>query len=78
LRGLQHPVEYARAFAKLTGLPDDVVALVIKRERPQLVAVNANIIEQLQQVADTFYATRLFPIRVDAAKLVDSSIFQRP
>ena len=75
---IQHPTEYARVFAKLTGLPNDVVALVIKRERPQLVAVDPHIVEQLQQVADTFYAAKLFPIRVNAGKLVDGNIFKQP
>src|SRR5450830_403656 len=58
---IQHPAEYARVFAKLTGLPDDVVALVLKREHPQLVPVDAHIVEQLQKVADTFYEAKLFP-----------------
>lgn len=75
---IQHPAEYARVFAKLTGLPNDVVALVLKREHPALVPVDAHIVEQLQKVADTFYEAKLFPVRVDAAKLADTSIFKLP
>ncbi|HWX04045.1 ABC transporter substrate-binding protein [Collimonas sp.] len=75
---IDHPAEYAKVFAKLTGLPDDVVALVLKREHPTLVPVDAQITSQLQKIADTFYEAKLFPIRVDAAKLADTGVFPPP
>lgn len=71
-----HPEEYARVFGKITGLPADVVKLVVGRDRPQLRAPDATIIAQLQQVADTFYEAKLFPRRVDAGKFVDASLFR--
>jgi sulfonate transport system substrate-binding protein len=75
---VDHPAEYAKVFAKLTGLPDDVVALVLKREHPKLVPVDAQITAQLQKIADTFYEAKLFPVRVDAAKLADTRVFPPP
>jgi len=74
----EHPAEYAKVFTRLTGLPDDVVALVLKREHPKLVPVDAQITAQLQKIADTFYEAKLFPIRVDAAKLADTRVFPPP
>ncbi|MYM82711.1 aliphatic sulfonate ABC transporter substrate-binding protein [Duganella sp. FT50W] len=70
-----HPKEYGNVFQRLTGLPADVTKLHVSRDRPQLRAVDNNIIRQLQEVADTFYEAKLFPRRVDASKLVDTSLF---
>ncbi|GGY39603.1 ABC transporter substrate-binding protein [Pseudoduganella albidiflava] len=70
-----HPEEYGRVFQKITGLPPEVVRRVVGREKPQLRAVDAAIVAQLQQVADAFYAAKLFPRRVDAAALVDPTLF---
>lgn len=70
-----HPEQYGKVFERITKLPPDVVKLVVGRDRPQLRAPDAQIVAQLQQVADAFYEARLFPRRVDAAKLVDASVF---
>jgi sulfonate transport system substrate-binding protein len=70
-----HPEEYGRVFQKITGLPPEVVRRVVGREKPQLHAVDGRIVAQLQQVADTFYEAKLFPRRVDAAALVDPTLF---
>ncbi|MEG2029373.1 MAG: ABC transporter substrate-binding protein [Janthinobacterium sp.] len=70
-----HPADYARVFERITGLPPDVVKLVVGRDRPQLRAPDAQIVAQLQQVADALYAAKLFPRRVDARQLVDASLF---
>lgn len=70
-----HPAEYGAVFAKLTGLPAEVVKVAVQRDRPQLQPVSARIVAQLQQVADTFYEAKLFPRRVDAQQLVDTSVF---
>jgi sulfonate transport system substrate-binding protein len=71
-----HPEEYGAVFQRLTGLPPDVTKLVVSRDRPQLRAVDAGIVRQLQEVADTFYEAKLFPRRVDASGLVDTSLFR--
>ncbi|MFZ6774840.1 ABC transporter substrate-binding protein [Undibacterium sp. SXout7W] len=71
-----HPKEYGDVFQRLTGLPADVAKLAISRDRPQLRAVDAEIVRQLQLVADTFFEAKLFPKRVDASQLVDASLFQ--
>jgi sulfonate transport system substrate-binding protein len=71
-----HPQEYGVVFQRLTGLPPDVARLAVSRDKPQLRAVDKEIVRQLQEVADTFYEARLFPRRVDASKLVDPSLFQ--
>lgn len=70
-----HPKEYEAVFQRLTGLPPEVAALAVSRDRPQLRAVDGEIVRQLQEVADTFYEAKLFPRRVDASKLVDTSVF---
>lgn len=70
-----HPEEYGRVFQKITGLPPEVVRRVVGREKPQLLAVDAAIVAQLQGVADAFYEAKLFPRRVDAAALVDATLF---
>ena len=71
-----HPKEYAEVFQRLTGLPADVVKLVVGRDRPQLRPVDQRIVTQLQQVADTFFEAKLFPRRVDASRLVDTTLFR--
>lgn len=71
----EHPDEYARVFERITRLPPDVVKLVVGRDRPQLRAPDQQIVTQLQQVADAFYAAKLFPRLVDAQQLVDASLF---
>jgi sulfonate transport system substrate-binding protein len=71
-----HPKEYAEVFQRLTGLPADVVKLVVDRDRPQLRPVDQQIVTQLQQVADTFFEAKLFPRRVDASQLVDTTLFR--
>ena len=71
-----HPKEYGEVFQRLTGLPADVAKLAISRDRPQLRAVDAEIVRQLQLVADMFFEAKLFPKRVDASQLVDASLFQ--
>ena len=71
-----HPKEYAEVFQRLTGLPADVVKLVVDRDRPQLRPVDQQIVTQLQQVADTFFEAKLFPRRVDASRLVDTTLFR--
>lgn len=73
-----HPDEYARVFQRLTGLPPEVVRKVVARDKPRLLAIDAHIVAQLQQVADTFYDAKLFPRRVDAAALVDPTLFTPP
>ncbi len=70
-----HPKEYTAVFQRLTGLPPEVAALSVSRDKPQLRAVDSEIVRQLQQVADTFYEAKLFPRRVDASQLVDASLF---
>ena len=52
-----------------------MVRRVVGREKPQLLAVDAAIVAQLQGVADAFYEAKLFPRRVDAAALVDPTLF---
>lgn len=71
-----HPKEYATVFQRLTGLPPDVVQLVVSRDRPQMRPVDQEIVRQLQLVADTFYEAKLFPRRVDASLLVDPTLFK--
>jgi sulfonate transport system substrate-binding protein len=74
----EHPREYAEVFSRITGLPPNVVQLVVGRDRPQMQAVDTRIVAQLQEVADAFYEAKLFPRHVDAGRLVDAGLFQPP
>ncbi|MFZ6718935.1 ABC transporter substrate-binding protein [Undibacterium sp. Ji49W] len=71
-----HPEEYGDVFQRLTGLPADVARLAVSRDRPQLRAVDGEIVRQLQLVADTFFEAKLFPRRVDASLLVDATLYR--
>ncbi|MBC3917962.1 ABC transporter substrate-binding protein [Undibacterium sp. CY18W] len=71
-----HPEEYGEVFQRLTGLPADVARLAVSRDRPQLRAVDGEIVRQLQLVADTFFEAKLFPRRVDASLLVDATLYR--
>ncbi|MEJ8655726.1 aliphatic sulfonate ABC transporter substrate-binding protein [Streptomyces sp. MS1.AVA.4] len=69
----KHPEEWAKAWAKDTGLPYGVALDAVKRSYGTRVpvAVDAAAIASEQQIADTFAELKLIPRRFDFADYVD-------
>jgi sulfonate transport system substrate-binding protein len=65
-----NPAAVARLLAPEVGLPVSVVETWQRRTRYGLKAIDAQIIESQQIVADTFFANHLVPKRVDVSAAV--------
>ena len=70
-----HKDQYAAVFAKVTGAPLGAAKLLVERENPVLTPVTPAATAKLQTVADTFFQAGLLPKPVNAAALVDTSLF---
>lgn len=70
-----HKDQYAEVFAKVTGAPLGAAKLLVERENPILTPVTPTATAKLQTVADTFFQAGLLPKAVNAAALVDTSLF---
>jgi len=66
--------EWAKVWAKDTGLPYDVALASVKRSNSTriAVAVDKPLIASEQEIADTFTQLKLIPGKVDFAKYVDT------
>ncbi|MFF8669468.1 ABC transporter substrate-binding protein [Streptomyces sp. NPDC015242] len=69
-----HEEEWARVWAKETGLPEDVALAAVKRTYTTriAVAVDKPLIASEQEIADTFTALKLLPRKVDFAAFTDT------
>ncbi|OXS34302.1 ABC transporter substrate-binding protein [Streptomyces sp. XY006] len=69
-----HEEEWARVWAKETGLPEDVALAAVKRTYTTRVAVAVDepLIASEQEIADTFTALKLIPRKVDFAAFTDT------
>ncbi|MEV6167242.1 ABC transporter substrate-binding protein [Streptomyces sp. NPDC051954] len=69
-----HPEEWAKVWAKDTGLPYEVALASVKRTNASRVAVAVDkpLIASEQEIADTFTALKLIPRQVDFAKFTDT------
>ncbi|MFI8219033.1 ABC transporter substrate-binding protein [Streptomyces sp. NPDC085932] len=69
-----HEEEWARVWAKETGLPEDVALAAVKRTYTTRVAVAVDepLIASEQEIADTFTALKLIPREVDFAAFTDT------
>ncbi|MGW3408376.1 ABC transporter substrate-binding protein [Streptomyces sp. NPDC000888] len=69
-----HPQEWAKVWAKDTGLPYEVALASVKRTHASRVpvAVDQPLIDSEQQIADTFTSLKLIPNKVDFADFVDT------
>lgn len=72
-----NPDDYARIFARITGVTPEAARLVVAWENPELITPDREIVAELQRVADIFHAEGVLPGRVDVAPLVDPTIFGR-
>ncbi|PTQ10174.1 nitrate ABC transporter substrate-binding protein [Sphingomonas oleivorans] len=69
-----NPEAYARIYAERTGVPIEIIRLVVRRQNPPLIAPDAAISAALQKVADNFYADGVLPERVEIAAYIDASL----
>ncbi|MFD6418385.1 ABC transporter substrate-binding protein [Streptomyces sp. NPDC060194] len=69
----EHPEEWAKAWAKETGLPYEVALASVKRTNGTRVsvAIDENVITSEQAIADTFTELKLIPKKIDFAQYVD-------
>ncbi|MFI5677444.1 ABC transporter substrate-binding protein [Streptomyces cellulosae] len=69
-----HKEDWAKVWAKETGLPEDVALAAVKRTYATRVAVAVDkpLIASEQQIADTFTQLKLIPRKVDFADFTDS------
>ncbi|QHA03164.1 aliphatic sulfonate ABC transporter substrate-binding protein [Streptomyces broussonetiae] len=69
-----HQPEWAKVWAKDTGLPYDVALDSVKRTNSTRVAVAVDkpLVASEQQIADTFTALKLIPQKVDFGDFVDT------
>ncbi|MFJ5266040.1 ABC transporter substrate-binding protein [Streptomyces sp. NPDC088387] len=68
-----HPEEWAKVWAKDTGLPYEVALASVKQTNASRVpvAVDEPLIKSEQEIADAFTALKLIPDKVDFSKYVD-------
>ncbi|EDY61171.1 MULTISPECIES: ABC transporter substrate-binding protein [Streptomyces] len=69
-----HESEWAKVWAKETGLPEDVALAAVKRTYTTrvAVAVDRQLIASEQEIADTFTSLKLIPRKVDFGNFVDT------
>lgn len=70
-----HPEAYAAIYARRTGVPIAVARTIVSWENPELRPVDARSVQDLQAVADRFYAFGVMPQKVNIADFVDASVF---
>ncbi|MYT75561.1 MULTISPECIES: ABC transporter substrate-binding protein [unclassified Streptomyces] len=70
----KHPEEWAKVWAKDTGLPYDVALDAVKRTNGTrvTVAIDKDVIASEQQIADAFTELKLIPRKVDFSEFVDT------
>lgn len=71
----KNPDEYARVFAKANDIPLGVSKLLRKWGDETLQPLEARDVQALQQVDDLFVEKKIFPHRVDVAKITDAAAF---
>lgn len=69
----KHPEEWAKTWAQITGLPEDIALASVKASNGTRVpvAIDDNVVTSEQQIADTFQKLKLIPGPVDFSKFVD-------
>lgn len=68
---IEHPDDYARLYARQTGMDPAITRVIAAREKPGLSAPDGAFVAALQRAADRFHATyHVLPSRVDVASLI--------
>ncbi len=69
---IEHPEDYAKAYAQLTRLPLPTAKIIADRSSKGAHAVSDEDIKALQPVADLFYQLKILPRHVDVNALVET------
>ena len=69
---IEHPGDYAKAYAQLTRLPLPTAKIIADRSSKGAHAVSDEDIKALQPVADLFYQLKILPRHVDVNALVET------
>lgn len=67
---IEHPADYAKAYAQLTRLPLPTATVIADRTSQGAHATNQQDVTALQPVADLFYQLKILPRHVDVRSLV--------
>lgn len=71
--GTAHPEAFAATWSKLMSLPEEVPLAWFKRANILPVAIDENVVSDLQSVIDLYQRNGLIPRRVEAGSLFDTS-----
>ncbi len=73
LWALEHEDDYARQQAQVTGMPAEGVRRALHRRQQRWIPIDDNVVEALQQVADTYAEAAITQHRLDVAPRFDRS-----
>lgn len=73
LWSLDHIAEYAKSTAELTKLPEDVLLKAYTAQRTSPLAIDANVIKEVQEASDRSTRYGILPRKLDVSKAVDRS-----
>jgi sulfonate transport system substrate-binding protein len=73
LWSLDHLPEYAKNTAELTRLPEDVLLSAYKAQRTSPIAIDENIVKEVQEASDRATRYGILPKKLDVSKVVDRS-----
>lgn len=69
----EHPTEFGQIWSSELKLPPEVLATVTARARAEPVPIDAEVIADVQRIADTFAAEGIIPSKVNVKRLFDRS-----
>lgn len=73
LWSLDHLAEYARSTAELTKLPEDVLLKAYTAQRTSPIAIDENVVKEVQEASDRSTRYGILPKKLDVSKAVDRS-----
>ncbi len=73
LWSLDHLAEYAKNTAELTKLPEDVLLSAYKAQRTSPIAIDENIVKEVQEASDRATRYGILTKTLDVNKAVDRS-----
>jgi sulfonate transport system substrate-binding protein len=73
LWSLDHVAQYARSTAELTKLPEDVLLSAYKAQATSPIAIDDNVVKEVQEASDRATCYGILSRQVDVSKAVDRS-----
>jgi sulfonate transport system substrate-binding protein len=73
LWSLDHLADYARNTAELTRLPEDVLLKAYTAQRTSPIAIDENVVKEVQEASDRSTRYGILPKKLDVSKAVDRS-----